>query len=417
MKSAVGAGLPANDHCPSRVRAGFKAATTLAPITQRMKPIQSRASPLLRGVVLLLLPVSVALAHGGEDHSHDDSQNRAPAAQVAFQDAGAPHRLADGGLFIPKATQRQMGLRTLAAVTADLAAGMEFSGQVIADPAASGRVQASLAGRIETAPKGLPVLGQRVAKGQILAWLQPVSSGIERSNQQAQLAEIDAQLALAEKKLARYIELEGTIPARELETARIEREALRQRRAALGSGLGYREALTAPVSGVVSAAHVTAGQVVEARETLFEIVDPARLAVEVLAYEVAVASSLGQAWLIQASGALPLRFVGAGRQLRGQALLLLFRLDGDHPGLAVGLPVQVTARSRTTAKGIALPLAALQKGAGGESLVWVKQAPERYAPRRVETRPLDGRSVMVSAGLKDGERVVTAGANLLGQVR
>jgi multidrug efflux pump subunit AcrA (membrane-fusion protein) len=171
------------------------------------------------------------------------------------------------------------------------------------------------------------------------------------------------------------------------------------------------------VSGVVSAAHVTAGQVVEAREKLFEIVDPARLAVEALAYDPALAADLGQAYLVQPAGSLPLRFVGAGRQLRGQALPLLFRLDGAHPALAAGLPVKVTARTRSTVQGVALPLAAVQKGAGGETMVWVKQAPERYAPRRVETRPLDARSLVVTAGLEDGERVVTSGANLLGQVR
>lgn len=364
-------------------------------------------------LVLALLPLSLAIAHGGEDHSHDAT----PAAKAALLDPSAPRRMTDGGLFLPKAAQRQMGLRTLPAQRADLTASVEFPGQVIADPAASGLVQAALAGRIEAGPQGLPVLGQRVAKGQVLAWLRPVTGGIERGNQQAQLAEIDAQLALADKKLARFAQLEGAIPAKEVEATRIEQEALRQRRAAVGGSLIHREALTAPVAGVVSAAHITAGQVVEAREKLFEIVDPARLAVEALAYDPAQTADLGQAYLIQPTGALPLKFVGAGRQLRGQALPLLFRLDGAHPGLAVGLPVKVTARTRATVKGVALPLGAVQKGAGGETMVWVKQAPEHYAPRRVVTQPLDGKSLVVTAGLKDGERVVTAGGNLLGQVR
>ena len=41
-----------------------------------------------------------------------------------------------------------------------------------------------------------------------------------------------------------------------------------------------------PMAGVISAVHVVPGQVVEAREILFEIVDPERLAVEALALRV-----------------------------------------------------------------------------------------------------------------------------------
>jgi biotin carboxyl carrier protein len=371
-------------------------------------------APLLL-LALLACPLSfplVALAHGGEDHSHD-----APSPLPA--DASAPRRLADGSLFVPKTAQRQMGLRTLPAASAPLAARLEFPGRVIADPAASGRVQAPLAGRIEPGPQGLPVLGQRVAKGQILAWLRPITGGIERGAQQAQLAELEAQLALGERKLARYTQLDGAIPAKEVEAARIEQEALRQRKAALAGGLRHVEALTAPVSGVVSEARITAGQVVEAREPLMEIVDPARLAVEALAYYPAQGAGLAQARLALPEGELPLQFVGAGRHLREQALPLLFRLrpGASTAALAVGLPVKVLADARATRRGVALPLTALQRGAAGETLVWIKQAPERYAPRRVETQALDTQRVAVVAGLEDGERVVTTGAGLLGQVR
>jgi hypothetical protein len=49
------------------------------------------------------------------------------------------------------------------------------------------------------------------------------------------------------------------------------------------------------VSGVIGAASVVAGQVVEAKEILFEVIDPARLAVEALAYDAALAEGIAAA--------------------------------------------------------------------------------------------------------------------------
>lgn len=355
-----------------------------------------------------------ACAHGGEDHSHVPEPGKTATAAAA---SAAPQRLADGGLFVPKPVQRQLGLRTVRAEMAELAASLEFNGRVVADPNAGGRVQAGQGGRVEAGAKGLPTLGQKVAKGQVLAWLRPAAGSIERGNQVAQLADIESQLVLSERRLGRYEQLEGAIPRKEIEAARIELDALRKRRAAVGASLNAAEALTAPVAGVISAANVVAGQVVEAREVLFEVVDPDRLAVEALAYDPAQAAGISTATLSLHGSSLPLRFIGAGRQLREQALPLLFRVQAGAASLAVGQPVKVIARTSATLRGAAIPVAALNRGSGGETTVWVKLAPERFAPRRVETRPLDAQRLAVTAGLAEGERVVVNGASLLGQVR
>jgi hypothetical protein len=374
-------------------------------------PIARRLLGLCASGLLLLQPGPL-FAHGGEDHDHAPE----PAAKPALQGV-APKRLADGGVFVPKPAQHRLGLRTLPASFAELAESREFNGRVIPDPAASGRVQAGQAGRVQVAGAGLPSLGQRVAKGQLLARLRPVAASLERGGQQALLAELEAQTALAERKLARYAELEGAIPAKEVEATRIELAALRQRRAAIGAGLDASEALLAPVAGVISAAHVVPGQVVEAREILFEIVDPERLAVEALAYDPAHALGLRDARLVHAGGALPLQFIGAGRQMREQALPLLFRVRSGAAALAAGMPVRVVASTASRVRGAALPAAAVQRGAGGEATLWVKLGPEHFAQRQVEVRPLDGERVAVTAGLQEGERVVIVGASLLGQVR
>lgn len=359
-------------------------------------------------ITLLCGVSSLAFAHGGEDHSHD-----APAPIVT---GDAPSRLADGSVFLPKATQRQLGLRTRLAQVAAHAATLELNGRVIADPQAGGKVQATQSGRIELARKA--VLGQRVAKGEVLATLRPLVGSLERGGQQAQLAELAAQIEAGARRVARLEQLEGIVPAREIEAARIELQGLRARRAAVGGSLGG-ESLRAPVAGVVAAVNVVAGQVVEARETLFEIVDPNRLAVEALAYDSAVAAGLGEASAAVPGGEVKLVLLGSGRVLREGALPVLFRIAAGKEALplAVGQPLKVLAQTRASRQGVAVPRDAVILDAGGATRVWLHVGGERFLPRVVKTAPLDAASLLVLEGLAAGERVVVNGAAALARVR
>ena len=374
---------------------------------------------LMAGSALLVL-TGHAGAHGDEDHS----QSAPPAAIATVTTAAAmpgtstaPQRLEDGSLFVPKAAQRQLGLRTRVAVVQELAVTVELAGTVVADARAGGLVQAGQAGRVEATGAGLPVLGQAVRKGELLAQLRPVLSSMERGSNLAQIAEIAAQLAIAERKVARYAQLEGAVPQATIDAARLERDALRQRRSALGSGLSQAEALRAPISGVVSAAHAVAGQVVDAKDVLFEVIDPARLSVEALAYDPLPAGGVTRASAAVPGGALDLAYVGSGRQLREQAQVLLFRVQPGGPAVAVGQPLTVLATTAARVHGAAVPRSALVKTATGETAVWVHTAAERFVQRPVTAQALGALELAVTQGLAQGERVVTDGAALLAQVR
>jgi hypothetical protein len=361
-------------------------------------------------------------AHGDEDHSKPDKPVTAKAA-VANTNAGtvleaaAAQRLPDGSLMVPKAVQRQLGLRTVLAQVQEVATTVAFNGQVMADANAGGRVQASQSGRIEAGPKGLPTIGQKVTKGQVLAYLRPSSNSIERGNSQAQLAELESQLAIAERKVQRYQQLEGSVPQSAIEAARLEHNALQKRRFAVGASLNTTEALVAPVAGVISAAHAVLGQVVDAKDVLFEVVDPMRLSVEALAYDAALVDGLASASAQVPGGVLDLQFVGGARQLREQAIPLLFRVKPGSVAVAVGQPVKVIAKTTRTTKGALVPQAALVKGAAGETSVWVHGAPERFVLRKVTAQAVDAANVALTEGIESGERVVTEGAGLLSQVR
>ena len=395
---------------PLRAKTGYMSSIARCSGKQSRSPIRFLALG-----AALLFAAAGAQAHDGEDHGDAAAvtlSNGAPGAPAA------PQRLADGSLFVPKSVQRQLGLRTQPARIGELAATIELNGKIIADPNTSGRVQAAFSGMVTPGPKGMPVQGRRVVKGEVLAYLHPVSGAIERGNQRAQLAELEAQKAIAEGRVKRLEQLEGAVPRKEIEAARIERDALEKRRALVGASINAAEPLLATATGVISASHhLVAGQIVDAREVLFEIVDPAHLAVEALAYDAGIESTL-----ISASGqaehaAFELKFVGGGRQLREQALPLLFRIVGGNAMVAVGQSVKVIVRTAKKLKGAALPRAALTRAGNAEASVWVHVDAERFVVRKVRVQPLDAENVAVEDGLHDGDRVVVEGAGLLSQVR
>jgi hypothetical protein len=363
-----------------------------------------------------------AAAHGDEDHSPAPTPATTKAATAATAvghepEAVASQRLPDGSLFMPKAVQHQLGVRTVLALVQEVATTVEFNGRVIPDANAGGRVQASQSGRIEAGPKGFPTIGQKVLKGQVLAYLRPSANSIERGNSQAQLAELESQLAIAERKVQRYQQLEGSVPQSAIEAARLERDALQKRRAAVGGALNTPQALVAPVSGVISLASAVLGQVVDAKDVLFEVVDPMRLSVEALAYDAALVDGLASASAQVPGGVLDLQFVGGARQLREQAIPLLFRVKTGSVAVAVGQPVKVIAKTTRTTQGAIVPQTALVKGGTGETSVWVHGAPEHFVLRKVTAQAIDATNVALTAGIESGERVVTEGAGLLSQVR
>ena len=360
---------------------------------------------------MTLAMLLAASAYAGPGHDHGEE---APAAMTA----DTPRRQPDGSVFLPKPAQRLMGLRTQVVQPQALARTQELAGKVVMDANAGGKVQAMAAGRIAPGPRGLPHVGQAVRKGEVLAYVEPALGALERSAQQAQVAELRAAQALAEKRLARLRELADTVPRKEIEAAESEVNSLRARVAALGAGLSGREALVAPVAGVIAASHAVAGQVVDARELVFEVVNPARLRVEALAYDAALAQDVAGAALAVGTQRVPLRFVGAARSLREQALPLLFEAEGGAlASLAVGQPVKVFVQTARTVEGFALPAAAVQKNAANQSIVWVKPGAERLEPRTVVAEPLDGTTVAVTAGLRAGDRVAVQGAVLVNQIR
>ncbi|MDO9093872.1 MAG: efflux RND transporter periplasmic adaptor subunit [Rubrivivax sp.] len=363
-----------------------------------------------------LLWASQALAAPGA-HGPDGEHLDAPGAAV---NASGLARLPDGSVNVPKPAQRRMAIRTVLAPETEAAATVEMPGRVVMDPNASGRVQAVHGGRIEPGPKGLPVAGQAVKRGDVLAHVRHHAEPYALGAQQAQLSELRAQRQLAEQRVQRLESLEGTVPRKEIEAARSEATSLAERERSIGGSLVARETLTAPISGVIARTDLLVGQVVEPRDVLFEVVDPARMLVEATTADAGLATRVAGASLQGLPGVV-LRLLGASRSLRDGVLPITFAVHASKPGealpLAIGQPVTVVAQSKERIKGVVLPAQAVVRNPSNEPIVWIKSGAERFIPQPVQFRPLDASTVVVTQGLSADNRVVVQGAPLIAQIR
>lgn len=365
-------------------------------------------------VALLALATSALIWAGPGAHG----PNGEHLEQAAAPSPGGLARLPDGSVNVPKLAQRRMGLRTQLAPETEAAATIQLPGRVVADPNASGQVQAIHGGRIEAGPRGLPVAGQSVRQGEVLAWLRHHADPFALAAQQSQRTELKAAREVAEQRLRRLESLEGTVPRKDIDAARIEAQSLTEREQRIAASLDAREPLRAPVSGVIARADLKLGQIVEARDVLVEVVDPARLMVEASTPDVSLGNRLGRAHLAGVEG-VKLQMVGAARALRNGVLPLNFRAvasAGATP-LALGQPVTLVAALKERRKGIVLPAAAVVRSPANESVVWIKTGAERFVPQPVQTQPLDAGTVLVTEGLAPDNRVLVQGAALVAQIR
>jgi hypothetical protein len=117
-----------------------------------------------RALLLLgLLLAAASDAHDGE--AHRDTQPPLPAAALAVR----PHRLDDGALYLPKAAQHLLGIRTQAWSSAGEGATLSLLAEAQPQPDAAVVVAAPEPGRIEPAA-AWPMPGQGVRTGELLAW-------------------------------------------------------------------------------------------------------------------------------------------------------------------------------------------------------------------------------------------------------
>jgi hypothetical protein len=368
-------------------------------------------------VILLLLAALLALASPAA-FAHESEKREPPPKAAAPVTRDLAQRLPDGTLFVPKPVQRLLAIRTLVTEVSTHRKTLELPGRIIPDPNASGLVQASVSGRLSAPKDGFPRLGTTVKSGDVLAFVTPPFQAIDVSDMRQKQGELEQQIGIVEQRVARYEGLAkiGAVPKVTLDEAVLELKGLRERRAQLDKVRAESEKLIAPVSGVIASANAVAGQIAETNAVVFQIIDPGRLWIEALTFNLIPDAQRATARTAEGT-TLVLNFQGAGLTDRSQAIPVHFAIQGAPKGLRVGQLVTVLATTGEDVHGLAIPRKSVLRGANGQTIVFKHTGAELFEPRMVRVEPLDAERAIVLDGLSAGTRVVAQGAELLNQIR
>src|SRR6202022_1362095 len=314
-----------------------------------------------------------------------------PSDAQRFASRDLAQLLPDGSVFVPKATQRILAIRTALTEQGHFRRAIELPGRIIPDPNASGYVQASVGGRLAAPAGGFSKPGTRVSQGDALAFVTPPIQAVDVSDMRQRQGELDQQISIVEGRVVRYDPLvqSGAITRVQLDEARLELQGLKDRRAALDKARREPEALIAPVAGIVAEGVVAAGQIAQPNTVVFQIVDPERLWIEALSFNAFTGTQTATA-RSPSGRSLPLKYQGSGFTDRNQSIPIHFSIEGDVTGLRVGQFVTVLANSDEEQIGMAVPRGSVVRSANGQDVVYEHVTGGRFQARLGRTQPLDG---------------------------
>ncbi len=323
----------------------------------------------------------------------------------------------------PQEPLRSVKLLTVAG--SDLNLASEFSAEVRA------RVESRLGFRVGGKLVQRPAEpGQRVAAGQLLALVDAQDFQLAAQAAQAQVSAAQSQrdLAAAEFKRFEALKAQNFISGAELErreaSLKAAEAALNQAKAqaqAQGNQAGYAR-LTASHAGVIIAVEAEVGQVVSAGQPVVRLAhDGPRDAVFAVSESAIMAIRLGQSMqaMVLSTGQM---VQGTVREMAASAdpvtrtyavkLALAPGVGGALP-LGATLNVRAPGLSSAVASAIKLPTSALRQEGQGTAVWVLDEASMTVNSQAVQLGPVDGNEVVVSSGLKPGQKVVSAGVHVL----
>lgn len=335
------------------------------------------------------------------------------------------HAGGEGAISYLKEQQWVVDFMVTQPVKKDLDSFVTTTGELVPVSNAEATVAAPLAGIISTT-RQLPFIGKKVAKGEVVAMIDPPISpdgGIGQLG--AAYAEAKNRVALAQKEYDRARRLYDAkiTPLKRVEEAEL---ALSSAKSALepleksmarvkGEGSG-RIAVRAPVSGTVVEVTAGAGKGVEAGQPILRIVNTNTLWLKanLPASEIATAGrSLDATFTVAGltDKFKPSRLVSVGDMLDPQTrtLPVLFEVPNQSGRLKVGLFANVAIRTGSVAGALTVPKEALIEDEG-RWFVFVQPSGEAFDRREVKVGIEDGGFVQITSGLRADERVVTRGA-------
>ncbi len=216
---------------------------------------------------------------------------------------------------------------------------------VIPDPRQQRRVSAGQSGVIELAGKALPLPGQAVKAGQVLAWLRPVLTQPERRDLGVELAGAERDTALGRLQIDRYQLSEAPQFEVKLQTPTLQiltdYRSAKARSGELRGAMQQPVALRAPQDGVILRSAARAGSVTPEGALLFEIDTSGALAVSVDYIDEDFDAAGADSATTMAGREVSLRLLGEAYDAATRSHRAIYVLTGDTAGIVVNEPLRL----------------------------------------------------------------------------
>ena len=285
----------------------------------------------------------------------------------------------------------------------DTPAGARYSGEVRA------RHESTLGFRVGgKLIERLVDVGARVRAGQPLARLDPADARLAASQ-----AEANAELAEAELRRARDLQAKSFVSQAALD-ARITAAKAARAQAQLAANQATYTTLYADKAGVVAAVLAESGQVVSAGQAVLRVARDGEREVAIALPEGALASVRpGSAatvglWADGKTYAGRVREIAPVADTATRTFIARVSLFGAEAALPLGLTASVSFAAAHPDR-MVVPLAALFQR-GDRPAVWVLGEGDAVTLREVRVERYADDGAVLGGGLKEGERIVAAGA-------
>jgi len=412
---------------PPQVPAAGEAATDLAAVAAGfcnehgvLEAVCTKCNP-------ALIPVFQAKGDWCAEHGfpesicpvHHPERGGKPATDVSVDPAPA-----DGTLirFKTLETARQAGLETVAAVERPNAFGISAVGRIAYDATRVAMVNARAAGVIRAIHVDV---GTKVRRGAPLAEIESATVGADQSK----LAASQARMEIAEGNFKRATDLhaKGIVPSKEVVAAEQEFKAAKAEHVSMLQALRVvgtntedgAYTVAAPLGGIVTQRNTSIGTLVDAGHTLFEIVDPSSMWVEIDIRESDLSVlRVGQSVVVTVDGLGAREFSGRidyiapAVDLKTRTVMARAHLANPDGVLRANMYARVRIAAGDARNSVAVPRKAVQRAAD-VALVFVQLAEDSFETRRVEVLPGSGELIELAQGIRAGEMVVTEGSFLL----
>jgi membrane fusion protein, heavy metal efflux system len=353
-------------------------------------------------------------------------------------EATPPATTATGLVQFRMEQQWLIHMKLALAQEAELPQQISSTGRVVPAPSNRALVAPPVGGIIDTRP--LPQIGQRVARGQLLATVLQTPTAAEAAQIHIENSRVDAErrrLAQAEieaharlnaaaaeaDRAKRLVELKA-YSQRQLETAEADRTAAEailagvqeQIRALQTAPTESNYQVTAPISGTVVVLKKSPGEEVHAGEAILEIVALDRVWVEAPIFEKDLGRVKKDVAAIFTTAAFPdkefqgrLVSIGSVVDEQSRAATAVFEVNNASGDLKLGMQANLRLGVGTKTKVLLVPKESILDNEG-KKIVYVLRTGEEFERRDVVVGDEYGGKVAIVSGVKTGERVVTQGA-------